>query len=150
MRKLILVSALLVLAASGIAIAAQFYVAGAPFEIATGFIPPDAPSGPIGRCERRVAKNAGKLAVCLIQCKDKSASLQTKAISPIALQTCQDNCTAAFTEANGKLRGCVPCIDQAAIARRFQAFLGKRNGDFFCANDGGSPSGAFLDGPAPY
>jgi hypothetical protein len=142
MRKLILFAALLVLAGSGVVLAASFYVPGAPYEVATGFIPPDAPSGPVGRCERKIARNAGKLATCLLKCNSNAAALQVKQSSPIALQTCYAGCTRAFKKANGDMNGCEPCIDQQAIAQSFRGFFKSSNGDYFC----GSPSGAFVDG----
>jgi hypothetical protein len=150
MRKLILFAALLVLVGSGVVFAFNFYVAGAPYGIAKGFIPPDAPNGPVGRCERKIARNAGKLAACILKCNGNAALLQVKQISPDALQSCHDGCDAAFKRANGTMAGCVPCVDQDLIAQHFETFLGKRNRDYYCATNGGSPSGAFLDANPQY
>jgi hypothetical protein len=113
---------------------------GTPFGdvggIFTGNFPPDAPKGPITKCENRVNKATSKLGAALLKCHASRAS------GKLADDTAEDNCEAAALATFGATRtiGCDSCTNLAALGAFVENQVDSANSGIYCA----SPSGAFL------
>jgi hypothetical protein len=70
-----------------------------------GFIPPDAPKGPIAKCENGVAKAGGKLVAAILKCH--ASRVSGKFADDAAEDACEQTARAKF--AATKTTGCAPC-----------------------------------------
>jgi hypothetical protein len=102
-----------------------------------GNIPPDAPNGPVTRCENAVGKAAGELAAAFGTCH------AGRATGKYADDTAEDGCEAGAiaTFMKSKTATCDPCTDLASVASFAESFADESTAIVYCA----SPSGAFLN-----
>ena len=85
-----------------------------------GIIPPDAPNGPIAKCENRVAKATGKLAASLLKCR--IALVMGKYFNDEEMDVaCKQPAIAKFEST--KIDGCAPCTNLSSVAYTLQAGL---------------------------
>jgi hypothetical protein len=116
---------------------------GTPFggDDTGGFIPAPASA----KCEAGAAKATGKLVACI----DKCHALRASGIlaDETAEEACENgsgtSCTASFSAAIAKLKGCPACINgttMASLAAAGESLIDGNNGAVYCA----SPSGAFV------
>lgn len=108
---------------------------GAPFGgDDSGNIPPDAPTGPVTKCQNGVAKAVGKLVGAIGKCT--AAVVQGKATDDQA-------CDAAVLKKFGatKTAGCDSCTNLPTVGSVVETMVNNTNGLVYC----GSPSGAFLE-----
>jgi hypothetical protein len=109
----------------------------------TGSLPPDAPKGPITKCENNVAKATIKLAGAISGCHVK------RAIGKIADDAGEESCEAAaiakFTSKT-KTAGCDPCTNLVLLGAMTEGLIDGVDSLTYCA----SPSGAFLDGTVDF
>ncbi len=112
-------------------------LAGTPFGGDDGgFIPPDAPKGPITKCEGNVGKGVGKLVGAIIKCH--AGRVTGKYASDAAEDACE---ATALTKFNAtKTVGCPPCITLAGIGATVEALVDSNNNKVYCS----SPGSAFL------
>lgn len=81
-----------------------------------GFIPPDAPNGPITKCETTTDKNAAKAFQCVIKCH------KSRVAGAISDETaCESNnggksCLEKFASSEAKVKQCPPCLDVTALS----------------------------------
>jgi hypothetical protein len=107
--------------------------AGTPFGgDDTGFIPPDAPAGPITRCENGVAKGAGKMMAAIFKCHIgfTSGKLGTNAEE----DECELAAARKFDETN--TGGCKPCISTPALGTRLEEEINSNNDKIYCTSTG--------------
>jgi hypothetical protein len=105
----------------------------------SGNIPPDAPTGPITKCENGVAKEVGKLAGAIVKCHVSRAS--GKLADDAEENACEETAETKFTTKT-KTTGCDSCTSLTSIADFVETAADRVNYLVFCA----SPSGAFLEG----
>ena len=104
----------------------------------SGFIPPDAPKGPITKCENGVGKAVSKLVAGIIKCHATRAS--GKLADDAAEDACEDKLITKFNAT--KTKGCSACTALPALASTVESILDAGNDLVYCQ----SPSGAFVDG----
>ena len=119
----------------------------------SGFVPPDKNTA---KCEDAVAKNAAKLADCILKkchIKQADAALAGKSFDeeaceqgtgkPVSCRTAYDNATAALS-AKGTCPACLDASAQGNVADLVTAFLEDNNGLIYCAGSssfGGDDTG---------
>jgi hypothetical protein len=84
-----------------------------------GFIPPDAPNGPIAKCETAVAKLAGKLGAAWLKCAVGTIKSGTTTID----ESCETAAFEKYQNATAKLTGCPACIDFFGIAFNLEIMI---------------------------
>jgi len=105
----------------------------------TGFIPPDAPKGPITKCEAGAAKAESKLIACIFKCH--ANRVKGKFADDTAEDSCEKtlagkSCAAKFAASIAKLKGCPPCINgttMASLAGVVETFIDSNNAAVYCA-----------------
>jgi hypothetical protein len=103
----------------------------------TGFVPPDKTTL---KCEVGVSKAAAKYGAALIACHNKAATAGLKTQASADDTACESAALTKYNAAVGKLTGCPPCLDPAAIAANAKSQLDTAaNALFFCDNTSGIP-----------
>jgi len=102
-----------------------------------GALPPDAPRGPITKCENRVAKGAGILAAQLVRCHRARAA--GKLSSEAAEEACEKAAITTFT-ARTKTLGCDPCTDLSRVAAAVEGAIEGTSQQLYCAGAATSAS----------
>jgi hypothetical protein len=110
---------------------------GAPLWNFEGYMPPDAPGGPIAKCDERVAKGVAKLVGGIVKCHVGRAG--GKRTTNAAEEACEEKAQTKFGETD--MAGCAGCTDLGPIGDFVRAQLDGSNDLLYCA----SPSGAFID-----
>jgi hypothetical protein len=108
-----------------------------------GFIPPDAPKGPIAKCENGVAKAGGTLVAAILKCH------ASRATGKLADDTAEDACEgAAKTKfAATKTTGCAKCTGMLT-GGTIEPLVDAANGAVYCTT-AGTPFGGDDTGKIP-
>jgi hypothetical protein len=95
----------------------------------SGKLPPDAPTGPVTKCENVIAKNAGKLVDAIAKCHI------ARAVGKLANDTVEDQCeaTAKTKFEVTKVAGCTTCTDLTTLADVVESAVDSANGLVYCA-----------------
>src|SRR5262249_2221397 len=109
-----------------------------------GTIPPDAPHGPIAKCENGVAKATAKLAIGLLRCHLGRAS--GKSPDDATENTCETTAKTRF--ARTEIAGCASCTSLDTIATSVEGLIDGNNDKIFCTS-GGTPFGGNDTGNIP-
>ena len=114
----------------------------------SGFIPPDAPKGPITKCEVSVGKTVGKEVASIIKCHG------SRAVGKLADNTAEDTCeSSAITKLGAKPpTGCAPCTNFAGTLSGVAALTDANNNLVWCDNTGtafGGDDTGFIPTDAP-
>jgi hypothetical protein len=131
-------------AVAGLAIGGVVF-AGTPFGgDDTGTIPPDAPKGPVTKCENRVGKAVGKLVVAIGKCT------ASRAIGKLADDAAEDTCEqkGLTTLGNTKTTGCGACTNLSVLGSTVEALLDANNNKVYCTTSG-TPFGGDDTGNIP-
>jgi hypothetical protein len=97
----------------------------------TGFIPPDAPKGPIAKCENGVAKAGGKLVAAILKCH--ASRVTGKLADDTAEDTCEQAARTKF--AATKTAGCAPCTG-TLTGGTIEPLVDAANGAVYCTATG--------------
>jgi hypothetical protein len=95
----------------------------------TGSIPPDAPKGPIAKCEMGVGKAVGKYVAGELACH--AARATGKLPDQPAEEACEATSTTKFNAT--KTVGCTPCVNLAVIGGAIHGLIDSNNDKIYCA-----------------
>jgi hypothetical protein len=121
-----------------------YCASGVPFgSDDSGSLPPDAPKGPITKCEDRIAMAASQLAAKITRCHVSRAT--GKIPDDAGEESCEGTAITKFTSKT-KTVGCDPCTNLPLVGAVTEGLIDGLDSLTYCA----SPSGAFLDGPVNF
>src|SRR5262249_10692469 len=103
----------------------------------TGFVPSDAPKGPITKCENGVGKAVRKLVSAIGNCH--ASRVTGKLADDASEESCEGTALTKFGAT--KTVGCTSCTDLTSLGAFVESTVDGANGLTYC----GSPSAAFLE-----
>ena len=127
-----------IMAAVGSLALGGIVLAGTPFGSDDGgFLPPDAPKGPITKCENGVGKGVSKLAAAILKCH--AGRVTGKLATEAAEEACEGAALTKF--GTTKTATCDPCTSLAAIGAATEGLIDTNNDKVYCSSVGAAFTG---------